>query len=90
MAYQSNKNHSCAYGYTSSQWQTALNVSNAGLSAPQDPQTATLTSYCLELFETRADTGSEGSSMDGFVFDCRRRSWYYETKRESNKHWSST
>ena len=89
MSWQEDTQMSCAYNYTAAAWSGALSVAASGLPAVADPNTATLSSYCREMFVVHKVTGKRQTSIGGAPYDCRQRGWYFATKANRLKQWSA-
>jgi hypothetical protein len=95
IAWQSTENHSCAYNYTNAAWDSAMNVPASGESAVTNPGIFNrfLPSRCREIFTANPVSGSRAVSVDASPYDCRYRSWYFDTKNEAkhagSKRWTS-
>jgi hypothetical protein len=88
LSWQEDLGMACPYSYTSAQWEGALNIPASGIAAETDPASATLTAFCRESFTASQLTGRKDDSLSGAPYDCRKRGWYFTTKRNLQKQWS--
>ena len=94
LSWQASENYSCAYNFTNNSWTSALNIPASGLEAEPVPFRGedggtSMPSYCREIFAADHATGRMRASVSGAPYDCRKRGWYFNTKANLKKQWTS-
>ena len=55
----------------------------------QRKQELPLRRFCREFFMADSNSGKRKGSFHGAVYDCRKRAWYYNTKKKLTQRWIS-